>query len=172
MIQPKEEHGKAINWLGRYLKATATKGLIFNPGKTSFQVYVDADFAGNWDKSTAGDDNSTARSRYGYIVTYAGCPIVWASKIQQEIALSSTEAEGSLGQWSDRNRNGTEDASKDKTYQHQVPPFSEPCRQRRDHHTSDQDGPPTCGHTYEAHQPNYSLTTSQDDHGMVKPSTL
>jgi hypothetical protein len=55
MIQPKEDHGKAIKWLGRYLKATATKGLIFDPDKSSFQVYVDADFAGNWDKPTSGE---------------------------------------------------------------------------------------------------------------------
>ena len=90
---PKEEHGKAIKWLGRYLKGTADKGLIFKPDDSSFQVYVDSDFAGNWDKSTAHLDSATARSRYGYIITYACCPIVWASKMQQEIALSSTEAE-------------------------------------------------------------------------------
>jgi hypothetical protein len=72
MINPKEEHGKAIKWLGRYLKATATKGLIFNPDKSSFQVYVDADFTGNWDKSTASDDESTARSRYGFVINSAG----------------------------------------------------------------------------------------------------
>jgi hypothetical protein len=93
MANPKWEHGKAIKWLGRYLKATPDKGIIFRPDDSSFQVYVDSDFAGNWDKSTASDDASTARSRYGYIINYAGCPIVWASKMQQEIALSSTEAE-------------------------------------------------------------------------------
>jgi hypothetical protein len=27
------------------------------------------------------------------VITYAGCPIVWASKLQTEIALSSTESE-------------------------------------------------------------------------------
>jgi hypothetical protein len=29
----------------------------------------------------------------GYIITYAGCPMHWASKMQTEIALSATEAE-------------------------------------------------------------------------------
>jgi hypothetical protein len=38
---------------------------------------------------TARDDGNTARSRYGFIITYAG----WALKMQQEIALSSTEVE-------------------------------------------------------------------------------
>jgi len=32
-------------------------------------------------------------SRTGYVITYAGCPIVWASKLQPLIALSTTEAE-------------------------------------------------------------------------------
>jgi hypothetical protein len=38
-------------------------------------------------------DGSTARSRSGYIIKYANCPIVWASRLQTEIALSSTESE-------------------------------------------------------------------------------
>ena len=29
----------------------------------------------------------------GYIITYAGCPMHWTSKMQTEIALSTTEAE-------------------------------------------------------------------------------
>ena len=29
----------------------------------------------------------------GYMITYAGCPVLWASKLQTEIALSSTESE-------------------------------------------------------------------------------
>lgn len=39
------------------------------------------------------DNADTARSRFGYIVMYNGCPITWASKMQTEIALSSTESE-------------------------------------------------------------------------------
>ena len=35
----------------------------------------------------------TARSRHGYVIMYAGCPIVWKSQLQNEIALSTTEAE-------------------------------------------------------------------------------
>jgi hypothetical protein len=90
---PRKEHGDAIRWLGRYLKGTRDKGIILKPNKSSFEVYVDADFAGNWDKTIAAEDNSTARSRHGYIITYAGCPVTWASQLQHEIALSSTESE-------------------------------------------------------------------------------
>jgi len=38
-------------------------------------------------------DKSTAKSRTGYVIMYAGCPVTWASKIQTEVALSTTEAE-------------------------------------------------------------------------------
>ena len=56
------------------------------------EIFVDADFAGNWNKSEA-DDIDTARSRHGYVIKYMGCPVVWKSQLQQEIALSSTESE-------------------------------------------------------------------------------
>jgi hypothetical protein len=54
---------------------------------------VDADFAGNWIKPTAENDPFTARSRTGYVIKYAGCVLLWASKLQTEISLSSTESE-------------------------------------------------------------------------------
>jgi len=42
---------------------------------------------------TAYVDKSTAKSRTGYLITYAGCPVTWASKMQTEVTLSTTEAE-------------------------------------------------------------------------------
>ena len=38
-------------------------------------------------------DPQSTRSHTGYIILYAGCPIVWASKMQSLVALSTTEAE-------------------------------------------------------------------------------
>lgn len=92
---PKMEHGKAIKHIGRYLASSATSsGLIFKPDITkSLECFVDSDFSGNWHKDDAADDMDTARSRTGYIIRYAGCPLVWGSKLQTHIALSSTEAE-------------------------------------------------------------------------------
>ena len=92
---PKKEHGKLVKWLALYLRATRDKGVIYNPDPTqSFEVYVDADFSGNWSKDIDhGDDPSSAKSRTGYVVMYFGCPILWASKLQSEISLSSTESE-------------------------------------------------------------------------------
>eukprot|EP00957_Ditylum_brightwellii_P000015 1131-Ditylum_brightwellii.AAC.1 len=42
---------------------------------------------------TAHDGVSTAKSQTRYIITYANCPILWASKLQTFITLSTTEAE-------------------------------------------------------------------------------
>jgi len=90
---PKIEHSKAVRWLGRYLLGTRDKGMVFVPDiKQGLEVFVDADFCGTWDPNdTASKD--TARSRYGYIVRLFGCPILWKSALQTEIALSTTEAE-------------------------------------------------------------------------------
>jgi hypothetical protein len=80
--------------LARYLKGTRDKGLILKPRKgKGLEVFVDADFSGNWDPSNPGKDRDTARSRHGYIVMYEGCPVIWKSQLQTEIALSSTESE-------------------------------------------------------------------------------
>ena len=80
-------------WLGRYLKATKDKGTVLLPNRNKqLEVYVDADFSGNWDPKETWD-RDTARSRYGYFIMYAGCPILWKSQLATEIALSSTESE-------------------------------------------------------------------------------
>ena len=57
------------------------------------EVFVDASFCGDWDPVEAATDRDTARSRHGYIINYAGCPLLWKSQLQTEIALSTTESE-------------------------------------------------------------------------------
>ncbi|KAI2496437.1 hypothetical protein MHU86_18061 [Fragilaria crotonensis] len=90
----KVEHGEAVRWLGRYLKGTRGKGTIMKPiPDRELEVYVDASFCGDWDPTEAANDRDTARSRHGYIINYAGCPLQWKSQLQTEIALSSTESE-------------------------------------------------------------------------------
>ena len=54
--------------------------------------YVDADFAGLWNIEDS-EDPSCVKSRTGYFITLAGCPMIWGSKLQQMVALSTTEAE-------------------------------------------------------------------------------
>ena len=54
--------------------------------------YVDADFAGLW--SFEGDqDPVCVKSRTGYVLMLGGCPLIFKSKLQTEIALSTLEAE-------------------------------------------------------------------------------
>ena len=65
----------------------------YSPSNQSFDVFVDASFTGDWDPQNAEWDPDTARSRTGYVILYASCPVIWASKLQTEIALSTTEAE-------------------------------------------------------------------------------
>ena len=91
---PKIEHGEAVRWLGRYLKGTRSMGTIMRPlANKELEVYVDASFCGDWDPVEAAHDRDTARSRHGYIINYAGCPLLWKSQLQTEVALSSTESE-------------------------------------------------------------------------------
>jgi hypothetical protein len=90
---PKVQHTIAVKRIGRYLLASKDKGLIMKPNQEGMECWVDAAHASEWNNKTASDDPNTARSRMGYIITYAGCPMHWASKMQTEIALSTTEAE-------------------------------------------------------------------------------
>ncbi len=91
---PRESHANAVKYLCRYLLGTKDEGIILHPDVSkSFEVHVDCDFAGNWVKEDAMDDPSTAKSRTGYVISYAGCPVIWASKLQTEVVLSTTESE-------------------------------------------------------------------------------
>ena len=54
---------------------------------------TDASHAGKWNRADAMLDATTAKSRTGYMIKYTGCPMLWASKLQTKIALSSTESE-------------------------------------------------------------------------------
>jgi hypothetical protein len=93
LSDPRQSHGEAILYLVRYLKKTCNLGLKFKPDpKKGFECYCDADFSGNWNREFAPMDPSTAKSQRGWIIFYAGCPVSWASKLQSQITLSTTEA--------------------------------------------------------------------------------
>jgi hypothetical protein len=42
-----------------------------NPTDHAFEVYVDADFGGLWDRELAEDSPITSKSHTGYVVMYA-----------------------------------------------------------------------------------------------------
>ena len=86
-------HEQAVKRICRYLKGTSDKGMILRPDESrGVDCYVDASFASEFDKSRALDP-ACVLSRTGYAVFYKGCPVIWVSKMQTEIALSTTEAE-------------------------------------------------------------------------------
>ena len=90
---PKKSHEEAVKRICRYLLRTKHRGLILKPDKSKgLECYVDADFAGSW-SSHSSHDPLSVHSRTGFCIFYAGCPILWKSKIQSIIALSTTEAE-------------------------------------------------------------------------------
>jgi len=86
-------HELTILQIVRYLKGTSTKGYVLKPtSDCNFNCFVDADFAGTWSASTT-DNLSSVKSRTGCVITFASCPVLWCSKLQTEIAFSTTEAE-------------------------------------------------------------------------------
>ncbi len=90
---PCASHEIALKKICRYLHGTSTQGLIFWPSKEfSIDCYVDSDFLGLFGSEDL-QDRICAKSRMGNVITLAGCPLLWVSKLQTTIALSTMEAE-------------------------------------------------------------------------------
>jgi hypothetical protein len=92
--KPNQKHWDAFLHVLRYLKATSSFSIRYkhrpeeilnaNPSWNFPECASDADWAG---------DKSTLRSTTGYIFKFMGGAISWRSRLQQTVALSSTEAE-------------------------------------------------------------------------------
>ncbi len=92
-IGPKQTHKGALIRIGRYLKGTIGNGLIMTPSaKQKLDCYPDANFAGLWNRDDKHDPHCV-RSCTGYVICLSDCPVLWISKLQTEIALSTMEAE-------------------------------------------------------------------------------
>eukprot|EP00956_Cyclotella_meneghiniana_P040385 scaffold194139_cov44-Cyclotella_meneghiniana.AAC.1 len=75
MFNPRLSHENALKRIGRYLKATRDKGLILNPsGDLKIDAYPDADFAGLYGHEK-NNDPACAKSRTGFVITVADCPM-------------------------------------------------------------------------------------------------
>ena len=94
-FNPKRSHELALIRIGQYLKGTADKGLILKPmsnNKLKMDCYVDADFMGIYGKEERADlDN--VKSRAGHVICLNDCPIVWSSKLQDAVCLSTMMSE-------------------------------------------------------------------------------
>jgi len=90
---PKHSHEQALKLIGRYLLATRDKGLVLSPSKElNVDAYPDADFAGLYGYEDTLDPVSV-KSRTGYVINVANCPVLWKSSLQSMIATSTMEAE-------------------------------------------------------------------------------
>ena len=78
----RKEHGQALRWLGKYLKDNINEGTTIQPEKgRGLEVWVDDDFAGNWNR-LENEDRDTARSRHGYFILYESFTILKKSQLQ------------------------------------------------------------------------------------------
>jgi hypothetical protein len=96
---PKRSHELAlIIRIGQYLKGTRDKGLVLTPNRAEllkvdcYHSYVDADFCGLYEKEDK-TDPTAVKSRTGYVIYIADRPVIWSSKLQESIALSTMMAE-------------------------------------------------------------------------------
>ena len=90
---PKESHEIGIKHILRYFHEIRTKGMYIKPSQNlQVDCYVDADFTGLWGVEHY-QDPTYIKSRTGYLVEFTSCPLVWVSKLQTQIALSTMESE-------------------------------------------------------------------------------
>jgi len=90
--QPCFLHEKAVKHISCYLYLTRNQGLILQPKPDhSLNAYADADVSSQWHQAFSHLCNNSLYWT-GYVLIYCGCPICWTSKLQTEIALSTTEA--------------------------------------------------------------------------------
>ena len=78
-------HWQAVKRIFRYLKSCPSACLTYvKEAAVSIVAYSDSDW---------GSDSNSRRSKSGYVVLVAGGAVVWQTKTQRSVALSSCEAE-------------------------------------------------------------------------------
>mmetsp|Transcript_17941 Transcript_17941/g.30302 ORF Transcript_17941/g.30302 Transcript_17941/m.30302 type:complete len:232 (-) Transcript_17941:1082-1777(-) len=95
MFAPRKSHEDALIRIGQYLKGTRDKGLILTPTSSVLNVeaYPDADFGGLYGHENP-TDPACVKSRTGFVIKAANCPVLWKSQLQSsKTALSTMEAE-------------------------------------------------------------------------------
>ena len=89
----KHIHEKAVLYICNYLKGCKNEGLIIKLTKElRVDCYAHANFTGLFAAEDP-QDTILVKSRTGFILTIAGCQILWVSKLQTKIALSTLHAE-------------------------------------------------------------------------------
>ena len=86
---PSNSHAIAVCHILCYLQITKTVGLILKPDNNQrVDCYVDADFAGLFAVEN-NQDPISVKSCTQYVILYKGSPLLWVSKLQTQIALST-----------------------------------------------------------------------------------
>ena len=79
------------NWFDALKTGVKHKGLVLTPdGSNGIKCHADAYFSGSWCREDV-DQFGSVLSRTRYIIKFANFPIVWVSKMQTDIALSTTK---------------------------------------------------------------------------------
>lgn len=82
-VNPHQEHLVAAKHILKYLNSTIDLKLTYKKTGAPIEGFSDADWGGNYDR----------KSHTGYCFILASGTVVWETKKQQSVALSSTEAE-------------------------------------------------------------------------------
>ena len=94
-FNPKRSLKLALIRIGQYLKATCKQGMTlkpFDPECFTVDEYVDSDFMGLYGKERH-SNSDIVKSQTGYVICINGSPIMWASKLQESVALLTMMAE-------------------------------------------------------------------------------
>eukprot|EP00253_Pinus_taeda_P028582 PITA_28582 len=84
MANLNKERWSEVKWVLRYLRGTSDYCITYNRSSEFVCGYVDSNFASDLDKR---------RSTSGYVFVLTGGAILWMSRLQNIVALSTTEAE-------------------------------------------------------------------------------
>lgn len=84
MNNPGKEHWMVVKWILRYLRGTKKQALCFGGSNIALRGYVDADMAG---------DKDNRRNTIEYVLIVGGTTVIWVSKLQSVVVLSTTEVE-------------------------------------------------------------------------------
>ena len=85
MAKYTEEHFTAVKKIFRYLKNTKDLGITYSKGskRPEIEAYVDASFA----------EEEGRKSASGGVILYNKSPVIWYSRVQRLVTLSTVESE-------------------------------------------------------------------------------
>ena len=94
LSKPKVCHSQAVICVVCYMKGPISNGLILIPNKSkNLTTYADADWCGGWSLEEAELNKATAKSRYGYVILFMNCILLFASGLYSLVTFSTPENE-------------------------------------------------------------------------------